>query len=471
MWSTLIALSFLLAAAQDPAPPDPPGSIRIEVLGRDGRPLAGEPIAIVAVPGGRTHRFASTDDRGLASSAGLPPGMYRIYVPERGSERDEVFALVRSGVEAHALLGGSQGPRLSIAGIVRAEGSDAIRADVRVTGTRWPRRLGGDACETGADGRFVLSAPSADFHEFVVRPVLPRGSGVSYRYRRTIDASNGVLDLELPDASVSGLVLGAEGVARAGLRIARLPDRSPSDGERVLEWASTTSDDEGRFELRWLPRAPVVLEASPAQPFESGVGPTEATWCRVEVNLSQGDVASLRIELPPAGRCRGVARSEDGRPIANAWVLARERVEAPSARHLVGRTDDGGHFRTSGLPEGELELWIEEGAISTARRSVTVVAGSTVQADLRAVPSAALELFVEDGARTPLAFRVRVLDADGRALLEGGPFDEPSFAHEVASLPLGEYEIEARDFAGRCSRSAVRIDAAGPRRLVLPQPR
>jgi hypothetical protein len=163
-------------------------------------------------------------------------------------------------------------------------------------------------------------------------------------------------DMPTGTATLRGRVVGGESGGPLRRAVVRL------QGEEMREGKMTTTDEQGRWELKDLPAGRFTLTATKAgyvtlqygqrRPFEQG-RPLDIqdnqTLNNVNFNLPRGSVIAGRIN------------DEFGEPVADASVVAMRYRYFNGQRRLVpvGRwdqTDDGGNFRIFGLAPGEYFL-------------------------------------------------------------------------------------------------------------------
>ena len=206
-------------------------------------------------------------------------------------------------------------------------------------------------CSLLAIALVCLTAPSAGAQAVAVQGPVPGGPGG----RR----GGGMRDRpEMPTgtATLRGRVVGGESGGPLRRALVHL------QGQEVREGKMTTTDEQGRWELKDLPAGRFTLTASKAgyvslqygqrRPFEQG-RPLEIldnqTLNNVNFNLPRGSVIAGRIN------------DEFGEPVADASVMALRYRYFNGQRRLipVGRwsqSDDGGNFRIYGLAPGDYYL-------------------------------------------------------------------------------------------------------------------
>lgn len=151
-------------------------------------------------------------------------------------------------------------------------------------------------------------------------------------------------------ASLSGRVLAADTgrpVKRARIII--------TGGGRPL---STTTDDQGRYQLGNLPAATYNVTAAKAGFVDAVYGQRRALRAGTPVRLADGQLlANVDFKLPRGGVITGRLGDEDGEPLARALVSVMRYQYVRGERQLMAagadQTDDRGEYRVFGLPPGE----------------------------------------------------------------------------------------------------------------------
>lgn len=221
----------------------------------------------------------------------------------------------------------------------------------------------------GFDGRWPELVVSHPAHETSAYPCLGWRGG---------PFAAGDLALR-PGASLTGRTVDEDGRPLAGVAVGAPPFFEPGLGKRTNEWRSvrgllrTASGDDGRFRLDGLWAGDMACELR---------APGRVTLTR-KLQLAGGRATDLGdVVLGRGGALEGrVVGAEDGRPIADAKVVARPARRA----HLEGgdlatyelsirmasgdvlidhetRTDADGEFRFEGLDPQHLEWNVAAGA-------------------------------------------------------------------------------------------------------------
>ena len=157
-------------------------------------------------------------------------------------------------------------------------------------------------------------------------------------------------------ARIRGIVVGGEGGAPLRRAFVRL------EGAELREGRATSTDEQGRWELKDLPAGRYTLSAMKAgyvplqygqrRPFEQGR----------PIELVDGQqLAEINFNLPRGSAITGRVTDEFGDPLSDVTVAPLRYRYVNGRRRLIpaGRvesTDDGGNFRLFGLAPGDYYL-------------------------------------------------------------------------------------------------------------------
>jgi len=207
-------------------------------------------------------------------------------------------------------------------------------------------------CSLLAIALLCLTATSVGAQAVAVQGPFPGGPGGGRRGGGMRDRP----DKPTGTATLRGRVVGGEGGGPLRRAVVRL------QGQEVREGKMTTTDEQGRWELKDLPAGRFTLTATKAgyvtlqygqrRPFEQG-RPLDIqdnqTLNNVNFNLPRGSVIAGRIN------------DEFGEPVADASVMALRYRYFNGQRRLIpagrwSQSDDGGNFRIYGLAPGDYYL-------------------------------------------------------------------------------------------------------------------
>ncbi len=207
-------------------------------------------------------------------------------------------------------------------------------------------------CSLLAIALVCLTAPSVGAQAVAVQGPFPGGPGGGRRGGGMRDRP----DMPTGTATLRGRVVGGESGGPLRRAVVRL------QGQEMREGKMTTTDEQGRWELKDLPAGRFTLTATKAgyvtlqygqrRPFEQG-RPLDIqdnqTLNNVNFNLPRGSVIAGRIN------------DEFGEPVADASVMALRYRYFNGQRRLIpagrwSQSDDGGNFRIYGLAPGDYYL-------------------------------------------------------------------------------------------------------------------
>jgi RNA polymerase sigma-70 factor (ECF subfamily) len=340
---------------------------------------------------------------------------------------------------------------------------------------------------TGADGSFVLAAPTGfrgmfgeiRFHVVASQPTVGRGRAGPFSVPGIGNAWPQV-DLVLVGSTIEGKVTdeGGKPVPRARIAASPVPDpeddRWPAGGK--ASGPSTYSGPDGSYRLAGVEAGPVVVVAT-----SLGFAPRKIAGL-----VAGEDPLHLDIVLSRGGTVEGRVHGGGGEPITQAEVIAlpEEMEEEPGplgvtefARRmsvlktpglLSARTGPDGGFRLEHLPEGTFAIAARAPGYEAAIVSSVKSGTSGIELVLERFSAVGGEAFASD-TREPVArFTVDILDRRKlKAELEkyraarrgGGPvrpydyrvasegelaFDHPAGLFLFDGLRPGEYTVLIR---------------------------
>ena len=228
-------------------------------------------------------------------------------------------------------------------------------------------------------GQFRLSGvpPTADVRVYAEHDAYVRSVGA--RARLTPGSSGRVTVRLRAGVKLPGRVVDLRGVPVAGARVrwgnvdgVRERDlRNSFEADGHLGSRVVRTDDDGRFVLTGLPPGKLLLKVE-KEGFSS--------WYRRDMLIGEeGLQPAITVELEATLTVRGrVTAGDTGRPLARAFVYARERAPVEGQDPDPGRvqavvsteTDADGRYVLDKVPPGlhDIVVWFAEGYIGAAQK-------------------------------------------------------------------------------------------------------
>jgi len=409
----------------------------VDVAGRvvdaDGRPVEGAVVA-TTVDSGFDVRLpvATSDADGRFHVPAARPGCY-LEARRPGALPSGVWQVPEGGAPDVALQLGGAGATV-VVDVVDERGQPLPRAMVQFgTVPLWAGRLAGDGPESIARLPFVGQTDAAGR---VVCRELPEGRAVDLFVRGVEHAPHlhelpwapgeRHVRLELAAGARVRGVIAAHGDDFAA-KVRGVGAWSGEQRPPVWFWPHCAVDPDGRYELRGLPRGPVLLQARSQR----------GAMVEHELRLAAGAVAEWSPSLADRGRLRGRVVRHDGSAFRGAVV----------GLHAVGRAsrfaslDEQGAFAFDGLPERRHELTVQcgaqAGALVLVRRRVPSLAEPLLVAlPPERQPSAVLRGRLQHRAERQVA----LLDLATGESLSADVDGDGRFQFEV---PPGRYSVVA----------------------------
>ncbi len=288
-----------------------------------------------ARPGIRRHRFEQiADEAGIAEFSSLPPGEYDLVL-WAGEDRTRHYA-------ERVNIAGNDVAQIELQ-LVEVQGTitlgdEPLVAEIELsTGNRddWAFNSDDEGKFAGAirapEQGTLLARVKAD-EDIETQIILKKGSGLRF------DGEILRIEIEIPDGSISGLVVDQRGQPVAGAEI--LAGRNP------LRLGETASDRFGDFSLRGLPYE--IIEVAANHPLHGTAGPQV-------VDLSAGlDPAPLRLVLELSVTLSGHLRWADRSPVRAVPIYAFSLGRG--FRPDTAQTLLDGSFELRGPPDADRAL-------------------------------------------------------------------------------------------------------------------
>lgn len=387
------------------------GGIEGTVYGKDGKPGSGFKVCARALFNDNLEEHATSGVDGKYALMGLEPGFYSVSL-KKGETAGSTFTMVMvgsrnvdpGGIRVAVEEGGVATvdlrdlPAGSIAGYVREAGKAAEGIEVRLFDAEGVAFMALKTARTENSGRYLLD----DIEPGDYRVALGL-AGVPDEFEEKVavlPAARVERDFDLPSGRVTGRITDmGTGLPVAGVRIKldhfEKEKEEPRSEFRMMSITMTASDagpgdfntfimdgmgkeirtdDEGRYEIRYLKEGSYSLTAS-------GAGYLKGTLEPVVVREGK-ETSGRNISLAQGGTIDGrVVNSETGSPVP-AIMVRYKRIDDKSESSSLGEpfssqmtaTDGNGRFRIEGLEAGRYRL--EASNIMELRDGTEALVGS-----------------------------------------------------------------------------------------------
>lgn len=350
------------------------GALVIRALWSDGTPAAGLGFRIQSVDDplvGRSTRGVVTDSEGLARVQGLAAGVVLLESDRvQPNPGQSVTAEVVAGEERTLVF--KQAAGVAVQGtVVDEQGRPVAAAGIWLANAHRDWRGGRVVSVSDVDGSFDLRGVGPEQSVGAIASGFQPSKLVDLDL---LDANENprIVRLQLRDggAALAGLVLDSAGEAVHGARVAvglcGPYDSTRPDGSTIEKWTPRVleTDKNGAYEFSGLAIGLVRLTV-----LSDGFAEH-----REDVELTAGSMHTADVWLDRGVRVHGVVRTEDGKPIAGAIVLALDKpfvhpvptqgpFEVAGAFHCPAvRSDAQGAFVLPPVPAGEVHLYASKGA-------------------------------------------------------------------------------------------------------------
>ena len=455
------------------------GILSGEIFGPGGRPVSEAMVQLVS-----TSNFeivhTQSDEAGTFRSEHLDPGTWQILVmPTQdrmeelvtggGDRRSAVLGEIKielveivEGESVHVVFGAPpENPVLITGRLLRAGEpvSDAVVALVR-EGEGVIQRL--RRTSSDREGRFSTTIDGGGSYVVsVTRRLGGVGRQASLEFPVKIPATSEYeIELELPSARVSGVVLGPDRRPAARARVTLMPlGALPSARFESHRTSEDLTGPDGRYDLDGLQPGDYLLAVGGMETAGLFAGShARAMFGRTlhRVSLSEKEwLENFDIELGLAADVVVLVLDERDRPVADATVFVRDEKGDLLEDIAVAQTDDAGRCKYDGLAAGTYSFSAHRNDLASVwSPPLEVTAGGTSgELTLRLQESTFLWIRLLDGEGLGVQADVRVLDEQGcevqRMISLDGLTDllrEHGFStseRRFGPLPPGRYRIEA----------------------------
>ncbi len=430
--AAVVARDLLLAAG---------GALEGEVRDALGRPIDGAEVALTPLLGPGAPAVGRTDAQGRYLLEGLLAGTYRAEVRAPARLPGPRAAVVAVSPGARETLDFVPSGRGRIEGLVSRGAQRAAGAVVRLRSE--PGEGAGlervERARADGEGAFAFDGLAAGRYRLLLSDGATRTGG-----EVVLEEGERVrVDLELFEARLSGIVLGADGRGVPGAEVLARPNRAVVG---VLD-AQGRTDPEGRFVLGGLPVGRYDLEVrAPGRPpgrLLAAQADLPGADHPVSVVLTTG--ATVDVEV----------RGPDGRPVGGAR-LSVDLLGAEVEARVTALTGPSGRVRLEGVPGGRVEVEAYARDVGRAYGALEAVDGAAAALLLRLEPPGALEVTLSGVPAEALPRAVlEVLRVGHAAPVALGRFSPPTGVPlEAVSAPLRLFDLAPGEYVLRVSAGA-----------------
>jgi protocatechuate 3,4-dioxygenase beta subunit len=447
-----------------------------EVRDREERPLPGVTVQIYGwdmVPGFKfvtqyrwqENPVTCTDEQGRFALKGALPGKQWLYAYDAslGWAGQQV-----EGAEGQRLTD----VRISFAGgaidgkVLSAEREPLSRIRVTARGPKDTPQLTQRYVETDGLGRFRLGG-------------LPEGRYDIFAYLQTggnadpaLDIQTGTTNVEIvlkPVQALAGTVRSsATGRPIERFLLSLQPEADPGQRRSRRQgsrWQGWIQSPDGKFELSAMPGTyQLTVKAPDHQPkILSGIVVEELV-----------PPVPQDVVLDAGGGIEGTLLDPNGKPIPNAWVMARlyrgPGVAPEQTDWVLGgndQTDDRGRFFLEGLGAGTYILQANMGTLGAATAQVAVAGSEMVRHDLALVPTGSLLLkALDEEGKGVQGIYFQIMD-DDHNWVGGASMTDQNGEARAEAVRAGPVNISIWEGDRRYSAEPVRAEVLSSRIVTV----
>ncbi|MCK6448484.1 MAG: carboxypeptidase regulatory-like domain-containing protein [Planctomycetes bacterium] len=473
------------------------GTLIGELYGEDGKPLAGVNVIVQVPSQDSPQRMPSTDSSGRFREEHLEPGTWQVvYMPflsgdgEMPSAGDTAAllgsmkmtsAVIKDGEETHVTLGAPPKDPVLVRGRVRSKGEavGGVVVNFMPDGAKGLSSL--KFVSVAADGTYETRLDGPGRYLVTVQSFGNAGEQQACEFAHRVPAEpEHVFDIELPGARLAGRVLDGEGKPAPKTRVS-LTRRGAVPNGTILggRYSEISTDDDGRYVMRWLEPGDYTLAAGGAL-FGGLMGGEGALGRELrELHVAaDADMRDVDFRLKASGKVTGVVRAQNGKPVAGAAIFVRDEHEAPLERLTLAQTAADGRFTYHGLAEGRYSLTARSSdSVSSTPVAIAIRGGETTEVDLVIDAGTLLVVKLVDSKEQEVEATVLVTDEKGRQVnglltmaelmdvFQNGGFS--STEQRIGPLAPGLYTVTATAPDGRSASKSVSLGGQAERKLTL----
>lgn len=282
---------------------------------------------------------------------------------------------LRDGEHKHVILGEPSGTPIVVTGLVSAGGEPIAGELVIAHGSEEHAQDYRELAHTDSEGIYTLTLDGPGHYRFTVGD--DWGASISFS-RDVPDKESFRCDLELPTASLSGILRGPGGELLSGIAVTLDPQDADDDvsapaGGAMLGFREAETNKEGRFTFDRLQPANYTLRAGGDDLWglqTSGKFGREIVGnLKIEAGKAHED---LTIDMSFAGTIKGTVRDAAGSLVPDVDL----RIELENGLYLEiwggHQTDEAGQFTIRGIAPGTVRVIaeLEDGSQGEVRADV-----------------------------------------------------------------------------------------------------
>ena len=471
------------------------GTILGTVYGEDGEPVDGRSVMVAQGGfmgmGGEMGGEETTDASGRFIVEHVTPGSYTVMTQPTMDELGEVFGdgdrqpgfadfmslietvsvEIADGETVEVVLGAPPASPVIVTGRVIEADQPITTGSVLAVADGQGFMEGSETARIEGNGHYEMTLDEPGDYVFLIQGAGDGFGGLGVDFPVTIpDVERFDFDIEMPSAAIEGVVIGADGRTRAGENVMLFPAKSSTGMGSVSSFRNEDTQEDGGFLFRRLRPGTYVLQAGGRDWNDEPTGRVNQI-----VELGEGELAKVQLELAEPGTIEGVVLGQDGSPIEGATIFFRSASGMVQASRQPVMSGSNGNFRNNGLAPGAVTVIARTNEGSTPESGlIQVRAGDISNVELVLENGTLLHCVCEDANGDPLRASVSVLDEAGHEqaglktrdqwmqVFTGGGEERET---QVGPLPPGKYTIVFTTDDGETARRIVRLTGRPERKV------